>query len=156
MAQAQSMNPSRNDFAGMLRASLLDRQDFEESVVTGVVTAIEKDVAVIDVGLKTEGRVPLKEFGQAGMPGQLKVGDKVEVYVERIENANGEAVISRDKARREEAWDRLEDQFKDEARVRRLSSTTSRRLHGRPRRRCPAFLPGSQVRYPPRARRQAR
>ena len=129
----------------MLEASLLDRQSFEDNVVTGIVTAIEKDVAVIDVGLKTEGRVPLKEFGQAGQPGMLKVGDKVEVFVERIENANGEAVISRDKARREEAWDRLEEQFKEEARVdgvifNRVKGGFTVDLGG-----AVAFLPGSQV-----------
>jgi small subunit ribosomal protein S1 len=129
----------------MLEASLLDRRTFEENVVTGIVTAIEKDVAVIDVGLKTEGRVPLKEFAQGGMPGQLKVGDRVEVFVERIENANGEAVISRDKARREEAWDRLEEQFKEEARVdgvifNRVKGGFTVDLGG-----AVAFLPGSQV-----------
>ncbi len=145
MAQAQSFAPSRNDFAEMLEASLLNRKTFEDNVVTGIVTAIEKDVAVIDVGLKTEGRVPLKEFGQAGLPGGLKVGDKVEVFVERIENANGEAVISRDKARREEAWDRLEEQFKVEARVdgvifNRVKGGFTVDLGG-----AVAFLPGSQV-----------
>ena len=129
----------------MLEASLLERQSFEDSVVTGVITGIEKDVAVIDVGLKTEGRVPLKEFGAAGQPGQLKVGDKVEVFVERIENANGEAVISRDKARREEAWDRLEELFKEEARVdgvifNRVKGGFTVDLGG-----AVAFLPGSQV-----------
>lgn len=129
----------------MLEASLFGKQTFEDNVVTGIVTAIEKDVAVIDVGLKTEGRVPLKEFGQAGMPGQLKVGDKVEVFVERIENANGEAVISRDKARREEAWDRLEELFKQESRVdgvifNRVKGGFTVDLGG-----AVAFLPGSQV-----------
>jgi small subunit ribosomal protein S1 len=145
VAQTQSLTPSRNEFAEMLEASLLDRRNFEDSVVTGIVTAIEKDVAVIDVGLKTEGRVPLKEFGQAGMPGQLKVGDSVEVFVERIENANGEAVISRDKARREEAWDRLEELFKQNARVdgtifNRVKGGFTVELGG-----AVAFLPGSQV-----------
>ena len=139
------MNPSRKDFADMLDASLLNRGAFEDNVVTGVVTAIEKDVAVIDVGLKTEGRVALKEFGQAGMPGALKVGDTVEVFVERIENANGEAVISRDKARREEAWDRLEQQFIKQERVdgvifNRVKGGFTVDLGG-----AVAFLPGSQV-----------
>ena len=145
MAQPQSFNPTRKDFSEMLEASLFGKQTFEDNVVTGIVTAIEKDVAVIDVGLKTEGRVPLKEFGQAGMPGQLKVGDKVEVFVERIENANGEAVISRDKARREEAWDRLEELFKQESRVdgvifNRVKGGFTVDLGG-----AVAFLPGSQV-----------
>ncbi len=139
------MNPSRKDFADMLDASLLNRGAFEDNVVTGVVTAIEKDVAVIDVGLKTEGRVALKEFGQAGMPGMLKVGDTVEVFVERIENANGEAVISRDKARREEAWDRLDQQFIRQERVdgvifNRVKGGFTVDLGG-----AVAFLPGSQV-----------
>jgi small subunit ribosomal protein S1 len=145
VSEIQSLNPSRKDFAEMLEASLLDRKEFEDNVVTGVVTAIEKDVAVIDVGLKTEGRVPLKEFGQGGVPGLLKVGDRVEVFVERIENANGEAVISRDKARREEAWDRLEDQFRQGARVEgvifnRVKGGFTVDLGG-----AVAFLPGSQV-----------
>jgi len=129
----------------MLEASLLGRGAFEDNVVTGIVTAIEKDVAVIDVGLKTEGRVALKEFGQAGLPGMLKVGDSVEVFVERIENANGEAVISRDKARREEAWDRLDQQFIRQERVdgvifNRVKGGFTVDLGG-----AVAFLPGSQV-----------
>ncbi len=129
----------------MLEASLLGRGAFEDNVVTGIVTAIEKDVAVIDVGLKTEGRVALKEFGQGGMPGMLKVGDTVEVFVERIENANGEAVISRDKARREEAWDRLDKQFLTQERVEgvifnRVKGGFTVDLGG-----AVAFLPGSQV-----------
>ena len=129
----------------MLDASLLGRRTFEDNVVTGIVTAIEKDVAVIDVGLKTEGRVALKEFGQAGMPSMLKVGDSVEVFVERIENAQGEAVISRDKARREEAWDRLELQFTKQERVdgvifNRVKGGFTVDLGG-----AVAFLPGSQV-----------
>jgi len=145
VAQIQSSNPSRKDFADMLEASLLGRGAFEDNVVTGIVTAIEKDVAVIDVGLKTEGRVALKEFGQAGLPGMLKVGDSVEVFVERIENANGEAVISRDKARREEAWDRLDQQFIRQERVdgvifNRVKGGFTVDLGG-----AVAFLPGSQV-----------
>jgi len=129
----------------MLEASLLGRGAFEDNVVTGIVTAIEKDVAVIDVGLKTEGRVALKEFGQGGQPGALKVGDRVEVFVERIENANGEAVISRDKARREEAWDRLDHQFLKQERVEgvifnRVKGGFTVDLGG-----AVAFLPGSQV-----------
>jgi small subunit ribosomal protein S1 len=96
-------NPSRDDFAALLEESFSDGHSGEGQVVRGLVTAIEKDMAVIDVGLKTEGRVPLKEFGaKAGR--HLKVGDTVEVYVERVENALGEAVLSRDKARREESW----------------------------------------------------
>ena len=77
---------------------------FEGSVVRGKIVGIEKDMAIIDVGLKMEGRVAVKEFGLPGQPAELKVGDEVEVYLERIENALGEAVLSRDKAKREESW----------------------------------------------------
>ncbi|OCC02313.1 30S ribosomal protein S1 [Labrys sp. WJW] len=89
----------------------------EGSVVKGIVVAIEKDLAVIDVGLKTEGRVALKEFNGPGRDSALKVGDEVEVYLERIENALGEAVISRDKARREESWIKLEKSFEANEKV---------------------------------------
>ncbi len=145
MSVTETLNPSRDDFAEMLEASLVDRQEFEETVVKGKVTAIEKDVAVIDVGLKTEGRVPLKEFSQPGKPADLHVGDEVEVYVERVENAMGEAVISREKARREEAWDRLEKIFADGERVEgeifnRVKGGFTVDLGG-----AVAFLPGSQV-----------
>ncbi|HVV92552.1 MAG TPA: 30S ribosomal protein S1 [Hyphomicrobiales bacterium] len=100
-----------DEFAALLEASFADHDLAEGSVVKGLVTAIEKDVAVIDVGLKTEGRVALKEFAQHGQDHGLKVGDEVEVFLERVENALGEAVISRDKARREESWVRLEKAF---------------------------------------------
>ncbi|MFZ1815229.1 MAG: 30S ribosomal protein S1 [Rhizobiaceae bacterium] len=106
-----SMNPSREDFAALLEESYITHDVVEGAVVKGIVTAIEKDLAVIDVGLKVEGRVPLKEFGAKAKDGTLKPGDEVEVYVERVENAMGEAVLSREKARREESWVRLEKLF---------------------------------------------
>jgi small subunit ribosomal protein S1 len=106
-----AVQPSREDFAAMLEESF-GRSDLQEgSVIKGKVVAIEKDIAVIDVGLKTEGRVPLKEFAGPGREAALKVGDEVEVYLDRVENALGEAVLSRDKARREESWGRLEKAF---------------------------------------------
>ncbi len=110
-------NPTRDDFAALLDESFSESNAAEGSVVKGTITAIEKDMAIIDVGLKVEGRVPLKEFGAKAKDGQLKVGDTVEVYVERIENALGEAMLSREKARREESWVRLEDKFNKGERV---------------------------------------
>ena len=110
-------NPSRDDFAALLDESFSTGHSGEGQVVRGRVTAIEKDMAVIDVGLKVEGRVPLKEFGAKAKDGQMKVGDTVEVYVERIENALGEAMLSRDKARREESWVKLEEKFNRGERV---------------------------------------
>ena len=109
--------PTREDFAALLEQSYGDSEAFEGSVIKGRVVAIEKDVAVIDIGLKTEGRVPLKEFTGYGRDPAPKIGEEVEVYLERVENALGEAVISRDKARREESWVKLEKAFETNEKV---------------------------------------
>ena len=146
MADDLSMNPTRDDFEALLTESMGSGDFHEGTVVKGLVVGIEKDFAIIDVGLKTEGRIPVKEFGvdDAGKA-TLKVGDTVEVFLERIENALGEAVISRDKARREEAWTRLEVVFgKNEpvmgSIVGRVKGGFTVDLGG-----ASAFLPGSQV-----------
>ena len=117
MSDVSTYTPSREDFASLLDESYGNNEAFEGSVIRGIVVAIEKDVAVIDIGLKTEGRVALKEFQGPGREGPIGVGDEVEVYLERIENALGEAVISRDKARREESWVKLEKAFERQEKV---------------------------------------
>jgi small subunit ribosomal protein S1 len=109
--------PSREDFAKMLEDSFTQGSPQEGSVVKGTVVGIEKDLAVIDVGAKTEGRVALREFAGPGRQADIKVGDTVEVYLERVENALGEAVLSRDKARREESWGKLEKAFNNNEKV---------------------------------------
>jgi small subunit ribosomal protein S1 len=109
--------PTREDFAALLDESYGQNEAFEGSVIKGRVVAIEKDVAVIDIGLKTEGRVPIKEFTGYGRDPAPQVGEEVEVYLERVENALGEAVISRDKARREESWVKLEKAFETSEKV---------------------------------------
>jgi small subunit ribosomal protein S1 len=141
----REMNPSTDDFAALLNESFEKEDSYEGSVVKGKVVAIEKDLAVIDVGMKMEGRVPLKEFGVPGAPSELKVGDMVEVYLERVENALGEAVLSRDKARREESWVRLEVKFNNQEQVlgvifNKVKGGFTVDLDG-----AVAFLPGSQV-----------
>ena len=108
---------AREDFAKLIDESFGHGNVQEGSVVKGMVVAIERDVAVIDVGLKTEGRVALREFASPGRSAEIKVGDTVEVYLERIENALGEAVLSRDKARREESWGKLEKAFQNNEKV---------------------------------------
>jgi hypothetical protein len=90
--QASISHPSHDEFAALLEESLTTTALQEGNVVKGTIVGIEKDVAVIDVGLKTEGRIPLKEFGISGRPANLSVGDEVDVYLERVENAMGEAV----------------------------------------------------------------
>ena len=112
-----SANPTRDEFAALLEESFGDNDVLEGAVVKGTITAIEKDLAVIDVGLKVEGRVPLREFGANAKDGTMNVGDSVEVMVKRIENAAGEAVLSREDARREESWIKLEVQFANEEKV---------------------------------------
>ncbi len=114
---ADTYSPSRDDFAAMLDESFAGGNLQESSVVKGKVVAIEKDMAVIDVGLKTEGRVALREFSGPGRESEIKVGDEVEVFLDRIENALGEAVLSRDKARREESWGKLEKAFQNNEKV---------------------------------------
>ena len=142
---ASAATPTRDDFAKLLEQTLGDADGFEGRVVHGTVTGIENDMAVIDVGLKSEGRVPLREFAAPGQKADLKVGDEVEVFVDRVENANGEAMLSRDRARREAAWDKLEAEFTQSARVDgvifgRVKGGFTVDLDG-----AVAFLPGSQV-----------
>ncbi|GGA50575.1 MULTISPECIES: 30S ribosomal protein S1 [Sphingomonas] len=142
---ATQPHPTRDDFAAMLELTLGGADSFEGRVVKGTVTAIENDLAVIDVGLKSEGRVPLREFAMPGQKADLKVGDEVEVFVDRVENVHGEAMLSRDRARREAAWDTLETEFAKTARVEgvifgRVKGGFTVDLNG-----AVAFLPGSQV-----------
>jgi len=114
---ATATAPSREDFAKLLDETFGGGNLQEGSVIKGKVVGIEKEFAVIDVGLKTEGRVALREFTGPGRQASLKVGDDVEVYLERVENALGEAVLSRDKARREESWGKLEKAFNGSEKV---------------------------------------
>ncbi len=139
-----SMTPSRDDFASLLEEALGGRDLMEGSVVHGLVTGVEKDFVIVDVGLKTEGRVPVREFMDGDKPAPKK-GDTVEVFLERVENAMGEAVISREKAKREEAWTRLEVVFAEAQPVNgtivgRVKGGFTVDLGG-----ASAFLPGSQV-----------
>ncbi|KGJ09945.1 30S ribosomal protein S1 (plasmid) [Paracoccus versutus] len=133
------------EFEALLNESLAIDTPEEGSVVKGKVIAIEAGQAIIDVGYKMEGRVDLKEFANPGEAPAIAVGDEVEVYLDRVENARGEASISREKARREEAWDRLEKAYAAEERVEgaifgRVKGGFTVDLGG-----AVAFLPGSQV-----------
>ncbi|WP_237687940.1 30S ribosomal protein S1 [Sneathiella sedimenti] len=137
--------PAVEDFAALLDESYGASDSLEGTVIKGTVINIENDLAIIDVGLKSEGRIPLKEFAAPGQEADLKIGDTVEVFLERIENTAGEAVLSRDKARREEAWEKLEVAFGNNERVDgiifgRVKGGFTVDLSG-----AVAFLPGSQV-----------
>ncbi len=143
METTESLTPSSDDFAAMFESSAAASAMTEGRVVPATVIGIENDFVILDVGLKTEGRIPLKEFGQDDAPPET--GQLVEVYLERIENALGDAMLSRDKARREESWIRLEDAFNagdpvKGAIVGRVKGGFTVDLGG-----VNAFLPGSQV-----------
>ncbi|MEM9148237.1 MAG: 30S ribosomal protein S1 [Pseudomonadota bacterium] len=138
-------SPTMEDFEALLNESLEKATPDEGSVVKGTVIAIENGQAIIDVGFKAEGRVDLKEFSVGGKPAEIEPGDEVEVFLERVENARGEAAISREKARREEAWDRLEKANDKQERVEgaifgRVKGGFTVDLGG-----AVAFLPGSQI-----------
>ena len=133
------------NFADLLAESFGENTNIEGSVVRGFVIGMEGDAVIIDVGLKSEGRVPLKELTTPGQEPNVNVGDEIEVYVERMEDKNGQAVLSRDKARREEAWGLLEASFEKQERVTgvifgKVKGGFTVDLSG-----ATAFLPGSQV-----------
>src|SRR5689334_16636064 len=137
--------PQSESFAALLAETIGASQGLEGSVLKGTVVGIENEFVLVDVGLKSEGRVALKEFATPGQRPEIKAGDIVEVYLERMEDKNGEAVLSREKARREESWTQLERQFKENQRVTgvifgRVKGGFTVDLDG-----AVAFLPGSQV-----------
>ncbi|MGB0161270.1 MAG: S1 RNA-binding domain-containing protein, partial [Candidatus Puniceispirillaceae bacterium] len=105
------------NFADLLAESFGENTNIEGSVVRGFVIGMEGDAVIIDVGLKSEGRVPLKELTTPGQEPDVNIGDEIEVYVERMEDKNGQAMLSREKARREEAWGVLEASFEKQERV---------------------------------------
>ncbi|MBW7835354.1 MAG: 30S ribosomal protein S1 [Sphingomonadales bacterium] len=137
--------PLRAEFEALLAESLGESTRFDGRVVTGTVIGIDKECAILDIGLKSEGRVALREFAMPGQAPEIAIGDTIEVFVERIENASGEAVLSREKARREEAWGKLEKAYEAGERVDgvifgRVKGGFTVDLSG-----AVAFLPGSQV-----------
>ena len=111
MTEVAAADTDLDEFEALLGESFGNDVSIEGSVVKGTIISLEGDTALIDVGLKSEGRVPLREFTSPGQEHGLKPGDLVEVYVERMEDRNGDAMLSREKARREEAWVVLETSF---------------------------------------------
>ena len=138
-------NPDSKEFAALLEESLKGMTNFKGQVIKGTVIKRDKDFVMVDVGLKSEGRIPVQEFRKPGEDPEIAIGDVVEVYVERMEDRNGESVLSREKARREEVWLELEEQHKKNERVTGMIFSQVKGgftvdLGG-----AVAFLPGSQV-----------
>ena len=146
MSQADITNTQpKESFAELLDQSFQEMTSIEGSVVTGTVLSIEKDMILLDVALKSEGRVPIREFGNDEDEIKIKAGDNVEVFIERLEDANGQAILSREKARREESWVNLEKALEKQQRVNgvifgKVKGGFTVDLEG-----ATAFLPGSQV-----------
>ena len=141
----RSADHGMEDFASLLDETMGRENGFEGSVVTGRVIRLTDEYAIVDVGLKSEGRVALKEFGAPGQPPEVKPGDNIDLFVERYEDRDGSIVLSREKARREEAWTNLEKSFEGQVRVNgtiygRVKGGFTVDLGG-----AVAFLPGSQV-----------
>src|SRR3546814_3441150 len=126
MAEASTNTPAKESCAALLDESLGTDDSLEGKVLRGTIISIEGDSALVDVGLKSEGRVALKEFAEAGQMPELKVGDEVEVYLERMENKNGEAMLSREKDKSEEAWTQLDKAFINKERVRTDESSVGK------------------------------
>ncbi|MCH7630280.1 MAG: 30S ribosomal protein S1 [Proteobacteria bacterium] len=145
MSLEKQYSPSREDFEALLKEVHKEDEKFEGRVVKGTVVSVGSDFALIDVGLKSEGRIPLREFAAPGADPEVQVGDTIDVFVVRLENAQGEAVLSREKARREEAWVQLEEAYNQEKVVEgvifgRVKGGFTVDLSG-----AVAFLPGSQL-----------
>lgn len=147
MASATQNTPNyeTEDFAALLDETLGNDTGFDGSVVRGRIVRLTDDHAIVDVGLKSEGRVALREFGPPGVTPDVKPGDVLELYIERYEDRDGCIVLSREKARREEAWTALEGAFGNNQRVNgtiygRVKGGFTVDLGG-----AMAFLPGSQV-----------
>ena len=145
MSKTTAADAKMENFADLLAESFAEDTAIEGSVVKGQVVEVTDDYVTIDVGLKSEGRVPLREFAAPGQDAEINAGDSVEVYVERMEDRDGAAMLSREKARREEAWIILENAFEAQERVTgvifgRVKGGFTVDLSG-----ATAFLPGSQV-----------
>ncbi len=138
-------NMNQESFADLFAKHVESEDKLEGNVVKGKIISIENDMVIIDVGYKAEGRIHIREFLSKGNDNKPNVGDEVDVYLEKVENKNGEAVLSREKARREESWELLEKATEDKVKVSgtifgRVKGGFSVDLDG-----AIAFLPGSQV-----------
>ena len=144
-AEENQFPATNENFADLLEESFKEEDRLQGRVVNGTILNIENDIVIIDVGLKSEGAITIKEFSEPGGEVTIKIGDKIDVFVERYEGRDGTVMLSREKARREESWTVLEKAFEAEERVNgvifgRVKGGFTVDLSG-----AVAFLPGSQV-----------
>ncbi len=145
MNQETSNKVSNSEYDSLISKSLKNSSAKEKSITVGKVVSIENDIVTIDVGLKSEGRIPISEFSRPGQKSEIEVGDQTEVYIENVDNANGETLLSREKAVKQKAWQNLQISFNENQVVtgipfNRVKGGMSVDLDG-----VVAFLPGSQI-----------
>ena len=145
MQETLSKTLSNSDYDELISQTLSAKKNKEKSIVEGMVVSIENDMVIVDVGLKSEGRIPLIEFSRPGQKSELKVGEKLEVFIENVDNANGETKLSREKAVKQSAWNNLQDCYDNNKVVtgipfNRVKGGMSVDING-----VTAFLPGSQI-----------
>ena len=142
----QSINKiSNSEYDELISNSLKNSSVKEKSIASGKIISIENDIVTVDVGLKSEGRIPLSEFSRPGRSSDIEVGDEIEVFIENVDNANGETLLSREKAVKQKAWQNLQVSFAENKVVtgvpfNRVKGGMSIDLDG-----VVAFLPGSQI-----------
>ena len=145
MNQQPNNKITNSEYDSLITNSLKNSSAKEKSITTGKIISIENDIVTIDVGLKSEGRVPLNEFSRPGQKSEVEVGDETEVFIENVDNANGETLLSREKAIKQKAWQNLQLSFNENKVVtgvpfNRVKGGMSVDLDG-----VVAFLPGSQI-----------
>ncbi len=136
---------SNEDYETLITNTLKDSFVKEKTIVSGKVISVENDLVTIDVGSKSEGRIPLSEFHRPGQKPEINIGDKYEVFIESFDNANGETSLSREKAIKQKSWNSLQESFENNKVVtgipfNRVKGGMSVDLDG-----VVAFLPGSQI-----------
>ena len=136
---------SNEDYENLIAKTFKDTLVKEKTIVSGSVISVDNDLVTIDVGSKSEGRIPLSEFHRPGQKPEINVGDSFDVFIESVDNANGETILSREKAIKQMSWNQLQDSFDNNKVVtgipfNRVKGGMSVDLDG-----VIAFLPGSQI-----------
>ena len=145
MATKSNINITNEEYENLILSTIENKLKKEKSIVDGTIVSIENDMVIVDVGLKSEGRIPLNEFSKVGKDNDLQIGEKLSVYIENIDSSNGETILSREKAVKQSAWNHLQDCFQNNKVVtgtpfNRVKGGMSVDVEG-----VTSFLPGSQI-----------
>ena len=141
----QAKSKSHEEFEKLLSQDLGNRKFKEGGIATGTIEEIGNKFVFIDLGLKSSGAVPIEEFKLTKEIDKIKVGSKIEVLLEKIENRDGEIVISREKARKVNSWNRMQKAFEDKKEVKGVILSKCKGGFIVDVDSCLCFLPGSQI-----------